>query len=120
MNKELEALKRLRDGYENNYYKQFTSSTAKINEDYNMVLKTLTPPTADEVCEYLISFYGRKVVYDNTKSNHVFYFEESKTIIVKLYCDGYINFATGDYHYTNNLPPHLITLIGSFYEGVEK
>jgi hypothetical protein len=37
-----EALKRLRNGYDDKYYKQFTNSAEKQDEDYNTVLKAIT------------------------------------------------------------------------------
>ena len=73
------------------------------------VEKALTPPTAEEVCKALSEYYGFEVVHEGLdfipKIEH-YYYE-----IVSV-ADDCVVFATP-------LPPHLITLIGRFYEGVE-
>jgi hypothetical protein len=66
-------------------------------------------PTADEVCEALSEYYHYEVEY--SKRDMTF---ESELSWYACFKDGVIDFG-GD-----KLPPHLITLIGRFYEGVEK
>lgn len=65
------------------------------------------PPTADEVCKALSEFIDREVTYDDAKKDFV---------------DGYRNsvehFLFDSYH-LKNIPPHLITMIGRFYEGLK-
>jgi 1,4-dihydroxy-2-naphthoyl-CoA synthase len=130
--KELEALKRLRDGYTNGYYKQFTHSEAKIDEDYNMVLEALTPPTADELCKAM-SNYFKKWNSSGYRTSTIEYKSYLKAFFFlsggdkkedrgkdKTIC--FMESFLGDTHirFFEDLPPHLITLIGRFYEGVEK
>lgn len=80
-------------------------------------------PTADEVCEAL-----KKWIEEQNKYGIMFisveYNQETKTF--------WINKTYGEFHYlarldgigqldlgNNHYPPHLITLIGRFYEGIE-
>ena len=76
------------------------------------------PPTVEEVCMELSRHYKEQVSYSNERHNHMFYFEKSRLGIVVLLFEN-INFIRGDYHKTNDLPPHLITLIGRFYQSLE-
>lgn len=125
MNKELEALEKLANttvaskignwGMEYTKVKDFSYAQPLLD----IIRKALTPPTSDEVCEALSAYYDDKVSYSNERYNHMFYFEGSKLGIIRL-IDSKIYFIQSDYHKTNILPPHLITLIGRFYEGVEK
>lgn len=77
------------------------------------------PPTVDDVCLELSKHYKEQVSYSNETHKHLFYFEKSKLSIVLLRY-GNIYFYQNDYHRTNYLPPHLVTLIGRFYEGLGK
>lgn len=76
-------------------------------------------PTSEEVCGALSKYYGDIVSYSNERHNHMFYFEESKLGILRLLNNG-VYFIQSDYHKTNALPPHLITLIGRFYANEVK
>ncbi len=58
-------------------------------------------PTVDEVCSELSEHIEHSVYYANDK--------------FKVHGDVY-----GEIVDLNSLPPHLITLIGRFYEGLEK
>jgi hypothetical protein len=118
MSKELEALKLLKPKDEDCYEVSLPDSNEIA---YEYLLKYLTPPTADEVCEVLTAHYKKEVLYDNRKylyCDHAFYFEDSTLIIVD-FRNRVVNFANGEYHKTNNLTPHLINLISRFYMGVE-
>ena len=64
--------------------------------------QALTPPTADEVCKALGEHYDRKVKYINKRFRR-FYSNCDRNEIIDL--QSLIRF------------PHLITLIGRFYEG---
>ena len=92
MSKELEALNRIFNGMSNNvgYIKYFEN-----------IRQALTPPTSDEVCEALSKLTRMSVYYNNGK----FRFHGDKF---------------GEIVDLNDLPPHLITLIGRFYEGLEE
>ena len=65
-------------------------------------------PTADEVCKALSEYYHYEVEY--SKKDMTF---ESELSWYACFKDGIIDFG-GD-----KLPPHLVTLIGRFYEGLE-
>ena len=67
-------------------------------------------PTADEVCEALSEFIGREVSYTNKQFHYII----KNTQVLIYVTETYNNktFSLGVY-----LPPHLITLIGRFYEG---
>ena len=81
-----------------------------------LIEKALTPPTADEVCKALSEYLQRKV---NIYSDNTFYYTEQRQIGE---CDEIIcGYGWENEHHTIafeiDLPPHLITLIGRFYEG---
>lgn len=80
------------------------------------ITKALTPPTAEEVCEALGKYYKleefESVLYDENFSYFVLNRLKEKGNIVFLIKN---KIKINDY-----LPPHLITLIGRFYESVVK
>lgn len=114
-----EAIKRLRSigerGMSQSDYREVDDSLALYRQDLDLVLHT---PTSDEVCMELSRHYKEQVSYSNERHNHLFYFEKSRLGIVLLR-HGNIDFYQSDYHKTNYLPPHLVILIGRFYEGLE-
>jgi len=71
------------------------------------IIKALTPPTEQEVCEALSEYSNKKVYYENGK------FEVGKyePSICYLQEDNIVWFNWF------KLPPHIITMIGRFYEG---
>lgn len=112
MSKPLEALEYLKA---NTYIKQDKYSM----EALHYIEQALTPPTEKEVCEALNEYLKYKVFFD--KENKVFYSlypETSSTIVNKFYVT-----KRNEFHNTYGivvaLPPHLITLIGKFYESLE-
>ena len=106
----------MRDEY--NFPFNLTTEYKLLKQALNELEALKKPPTVEEVCEALSQFYKEQVSYSNDRHNHMFYFEKSRLGIVMLLFEN-INFIRGDYHKTNNLPPHLITLIGRFYEGLK-
>lgn len=85
---------------------------------FKVVKEALTPPTADEVCKALSEYYSKtnyKVVYSivdksfRVKDNYLNHFD------IAIKNDTGIMFG-----YNLTLPPHLITLIGRFYEDEKK
>jgi hypothetical protein len=109
MSKELEALKGLAQFIIEN--DDNTDCSASAIEWHNIIKKALTPPTAEEVCEALEKYveYG-EVKYDH---NEFFIYQDKKRYSISNYA--YKN----QYQVYAYLPPHLITLIGRFYEGVD-
>jgi len=68
-------------------------------------------PTADEVCKTLSEFVGREVSYTNKQFHYIIKNTQVLIYVTETYDNN--TFSLGVY-----LPPHLITLIGRFYEGV--
>ena len=97
--KELEALEWL---YNN---KTWLNNNKVPEVVYETLKKALTPPTQEEVCAKLSEYLGEEVIY---VANEFVYMKRITTF--------------GIYGYKINiyLPPHLITLIGKFYEGLEE
>ena len=69
-------------------------------------------PTADEVCKALIDYFGFGFYYQD----NFFYRSDGIKYIYPLKVSGFTEIQLYDGH----LPPHLIILIGRFYEGVRK
>jgi hypothetical protein len=126
MSKELEALERLYFNknsleYCDKYTDEHIMNGAEI--DFNLIRKALTPPTADEVCkeveEYLYKCVGKA-------SPYLKFCDKTKKFIYVDFCDNgkeydFITITAGGYvNFIPSLPPHLITLIGRFYEGLEQ
>jgi predicted phosphoribosyltransferase len=102
MSKELEAIRVLKDNAI--LFDDGTDFGASMLEAISDLEKALTPPTDDEVCKALSEHYHIKVEYDKRFKQ----FESEHTWYAELR-DGLL--------YIDELPPHLITLIGRFYEG---
>lgn len=113
-NKELEALERM---YTNEFY--------DMSEEYDLVKKALTPPTADDVCKELDKWYieatGDLLVanindFTYNKKEKRFY----KRMLNKPHQMTICRLDTNDcVQLREPLPPHLITMIGKFYESLE-
>jgi len=76
----------------------------------NKELEPLTPPTADEVCEALRERYNNAGIQYLEGDRKSFVYGSLLIPICWLKEDGTI------YWGTNDLTPHLVTLIGRFYE----
>jgi len=83
---------------------------ALILKQLDVIRPYLVSPTADEVCKALSEFVGREVSYTNKQFHYII----KNTQVLIYVTETYNNktFSLGVY-----LPPHLITLIGRFYEG---
>ena len=100
--------KGFKDGYEQGKF------DAEMNFRYN------TPPTEQEVCEALSEYYDTKVYYEEQEYGTSFYLGKVKkdmngkeyTVKRTIVCS-----YEGEIVWNASLPPHLITLIGRFYEG---
>lgn len=111
-----EAIKRLRSigekGMRESDYREVTDSLALYRQDLELVLHI---PTSDELCKALSSYIGHYVEY----SEYYFFYEDfgeydyKETYFVVEICDD------GSLDINYELPPHLITMIGRFYEGLE-
>ena len=132
MNKELEALEELKkidiiiDGCAWNY------KDTNYKESFDVLEKYITPPTADEVCREITDFINGlgfveekiNVVYDN--QNKEFYYMSKRTDDVIWYKKIVVAIQTISdtkdrtiFLDVMKLSPHLITIIGKFYESLE-
>jgi len=75
--------------------------------DVEIIAKALTPPTADEVCEALSKYWGNPVQYDERHDLFEMYVGDNTWKPIEL-----LRMRIGK--------PHLITLIGRFYQGLEE
>ena len=119
MSKELEALYKLSQiEFETGDYMNDDGYMMKIvsTEMYDILKKSLTPPTADEVCEALSEFYGKKVIYVADVKKFAYEGVDGWQEI----CYFGKNFKGDVIRFSFSLPPRLITLIGRFYEGLEE
>lgn len=124
MNKELEALWYFINR-KSETLPDIEISDTEDNKQFMIIQNALTEleelkryPTAEEVCEALSEHEKRNVIYSD-KTHEFYYLEyegkvgEYKQFITETYGDGL--WSLGVY-----IPPHIITLIGRFYEGVEE
>ena len=81
-------------------------------KDIIKVIEYLTPPTAEEVCKALQEVYRKDMMdISYNKECNWFYYAEYSDMDKIVYIDDWGNLSM-DKPY----PPHLITLIGRFYE----
>lgn len=120
MSKQTEAFRNLMERLSNNVT---LKEWELCNNDMQIVentLDNLTPPTEQEVCDALSEYYDTDVLYENKEFGTAFYTglkkrdmngkEYIKKRVIVVCYEGEIGFNA-------SLPPHLITLIGRFYEG---
>ena len=107
MNKELEAL----DWIEN----IFEEHQVQLPDvELTLIREAITPPTADEVCLSIMKHYESKIVFYNelAKTFNEVHLTRNEEVVS--------NYANGEVGINYNaLPPHLITMIGKFYESLE-
>jgi len=114
MSKELEYLKELQDDLNtesdsgNEHYGRKWKSW--YNSRLNIIKKALTPPTEEQVCEALSGYYCSARVIFIENEFMVDDIEEYHEDITKC------NNAHNTYAIVVALPPHLITMVGRFYE----
>lgn len=114
MSKELEAIFEIE--------RKLNTATFRIDAEYieeelELLKKTLTAPTADEVCKALIEYFKKSKYHSYidtvyySEDGKYFYTEDENRNLIELIFDNY---------YIHEISPHLITMIGRFYEGLEK
>ncbi len=104
MSKELEALKDLIK--RNNALKN--EGHFHIGKDtLDTISQALTPPTQEEVCKALSDYLGEKMIYLG--------FDFVNVDITKIAVQ--FNLKNKNIELYVELPPHLITMIGRFYEN---
>lgn len=117
MNKELEALKILKTNAI--LFDDGTDFGASMLEAITVLDKALTlPPTEQEVCKALSEYFRKEIQYENGD----FYYQHMITK-PKQYISIKRKLAFSEkivYTIETQLPPHLITMLGRFYEGLEE
>ena len=121
MKKELEALNGIKKVLAK-YISEKTGVSEEKHFEYlqydteiDIIAKALTPPTADEVCKALSMEY----------KNHVMFEVDYKQFIVTMTRPIVMQYEITEYKngcvriQPDYLKPHLITLIGRFYQGLE-
>ena len=103
----LEVLEALGDFEIKHGGQKFYTWNISDTDEFNVIKKALTTPTEEELCEVLSEYYGFEIMYKGLE-----FFPKER--LSTLYCivamvDGCIDFA-------DPLPPHLVTLIGRFYD----
>ena len=83
-----------------------TKGLTELFSYFDEIEEALTTPTEQEVCEAINDFLGGRTTYFSL----TFYNKNIK----KDVC--YLNYKD-DIEINEDLPPHLITMIGKFYEG---
>jgi hypothetical protein len=93
-----------------------------IIKGFKLLEQALTPPTQEEVCKALseLTPHGQSVLYSELEKT--FYYEsvhyngfEDENYITQL-----THYQNGELIIRHGYKPHLIILIGRFYEGLEK
>ena len=94
----------------------------KQQEAYELLIQALTPPTSDEVCKALSEELDLTILFNE---NDFYYYDEDYDedkirtpyyiIEIPMYKDKSLLYPL----IHTPLPPHLITLIGRFYEGIK-
>lgn len=110
MNKELEALELILE-YVN--LDEYDYETKGIRNAETLLKKALTPPTRDEVCKALSEYYKFKVDYFDKAFFLTSGFTNVKFCIFQENGRVFVNESYA-------VPPHLITMIGKFYESLEE
>jgi len=82
--------------------------------------KALTPPTADEVCMALSECLITKVVYKHKTRTFSLRKSTFNVELVSYYYDEDKKDYVMHFEFAEPLPPHLIVMIGRFYEGGRK
>ncbi len=121
MTKELEALKGIKQAIAEHLHKQTGVSVEKHFEhlqndtEISIVEQALTPPTEDEVIKALSKYFAKDVRYYAKQFYFIEYegkaWERPRFITETL--------DDGSWSVNECLPPHLITMIGKFYESLE-
>ena len=98
-------------------FEQFYNEEEKkvLLANIDVIRPYLVIPTADEVCKAFGEYYKQQIYYLKDNYHNGFHFKDSWFIV--KFEDGVVRFTVNSFIMANSLPPHLITLIGKFYEG---
>ena len=108
--KELEALEIAKI----KYFMETDESEKEREEAFKVLEKALTPPTRDEVRKELCKHYNNEDVFYDKYTRSWYLLDGKKEVQI---CEWH---ETLGWDFDVTLTPHLVTLIGRFYEGVEE
>ena len=108
MSKKLEALEQIKASHETAHIdsENYGDFEVWFEDYYKIIEKALTPPTEEEVCKALNEYFGQTIVFNSGS-----FMNERETAEVCAIGN------LGLVYFNEHLSPHLITLIGRFYEG---
>ena len=117
MSKELEAFRSLMERLSNNVTLNewdLCNKDMQTVEDF-IEKKALTPPTEEEVCKALSEYFEKTVYFFENRGFFVQRYKEKQS-----YRDYSLSvYSNGKLRIFHPFPPHLVTLIGRFYEGLD-
>lgn len=123
MSEELEALQQIKASHFQAHIesKNIADFDIWFEDYYNLLLKALTPPTADEVCKALSKWvkgnipdiWNYKVYYDTGGFHYYNNCDFEEYLVEYERIDKAITLSVF-------LPPHLVEMIGKFYESLEE
>ena len=111
MSKELEALEKI---WQKLVDKAPIDELQPYIKNYKELEKALTPPTKEEICKALSDFLKIEVVFEDGYLLYHWNFNGVAGLACIVKYDYWLGFVI---FYEWNLPPHIITMIGRFYES---
>ena len=84
-----------------------------VRKEYEIVKQALTPPSEEEVCKALSEHFAKNPQFNNVVNIR---FNKDAGIILIVWKSGGFSHVL-DYSHDMKDAPHLITMIGKFYEG---
>ena len=96
-----------------------TDESASAIEWHGILKQALTPPTADEVIKALSEYFkGLTGVWYDKKTKSFIHLQYGRNEVISRCFEARLNDKRVTVIVT--LPPHLITMIGKFYESLEE
>ena len=105
-----EALKKIKEAL--NPYGYYDDLYNEIEQALNELEELKKPPTVEEVCKALGELLAKDISYGAKQ----FYYTIENTKCIMFVTETY---GDGLWSINEYLPPHLITLIGRFYDGLK-
>jgi hypothetical protein len=98
--------------------KEYTEKMEQGLNAINRLAEIETPPTADQVCEALSEYFGETIILNPATCEFMnvnCFANDVNSVTHTKITEWFEPYNT--YSIIEPLPPHLITLIGRFYEG---
>ena len=100
--------------FENEELEEIIANNPIFNEWRMAYVEKVVPPTKEEVCKALSEYFEKTVYFFENRAFFVQRYKEKQS-----YIDYSINvYSNGKLRIFHPFPPHLVTLIGRFYEGL--